>query len=178
MIEVNFFEKKAKNVLPQLMVLFFFVGVIAIGTYFFMMYGFYVTQYNQNNQIIEQRSEEVAFAREIQSVNQQAEQNNLAISTLESSQYPLVYLIEDILATISDSEEAIESFSLNDGSELLLLVNRALVEDSANLIVSLEALPYTSRVQMNRLENQQEEQYLIDLSITIDEAVLREEAGE
>lgn len=178
MIDINFFEKKARNVLPHLMVLFFFIGIIAIGVYFFLMHGYYVTQHNQNNQIIEQRSEEVAFAREIQSVNRLAEQNNLAISTLESNQYPLVYLTEDIAATISDSEEAIESFSLSDGSELLLQLNQSLIEDTANLIVSLEELPYTSRVQMNRLENQEEDVQLIDLSIRIDEAVLREEAGQ
>lgn len=178
MIEVNFFEKKAKNVLPQLMVLFFLIGLIALSVYFFIMHGLYVSQNNQNNQVIQQRSEEVAFAREIQSTSQLTEQNEQAIATLRSNTYPIVYLTESIAATISDSEETIVSFSLNEGNELLLQLNQSLIQDSADVIVSLEALPYIRRVQMNRLDNQQEELHLIELLVTIDDLILIEEAGE
>ncbi|MCC5890792.1 MAG: hypothetical protein JJU01_09485 [Alkalibacterium sp.] len=169
MIEVNFFEKKARNVLPHLMVLFFFVGLIAISVYFFLLHGLYVNQNNQNTQVIQQQSEDVALAREMQSIDVLTEQNVQTISTLEDEQYPIVYLTDDITGMIPDSEEAVLSFELTDGTDVLIQLNQSVVEDSADLIVAFEALPYTSRVQMNRLEQQGEEgEYLIELSLTID----------
>lgn len=179
MIEVNFFEKKAKNVLPHVMVLFFFIGLLALSVYFFILHGLYVSEANQNNQIIQQQSEDVALSREIQSIDGLTELNSQTILSLENERYPIVFLTEDIARLIPDSEDTIQSFELTDGSDLLIQINQSVVANSAELITVLENLPYTRRVQMNRLEQQgEEDEHLIELLLILDEAALREESAQ
>lgn len=179
MIEVNFFEKKAKNVLSHVMVLFFFVGLLALSVYFFLLHGLYVSEANQNNQMIQQQSEDVALAREIQSIDRLTEQNSQTILTLENERYPIVYLTEDIARIIPDSEDTIQSFELTEGSDLLIQLNQSAVANSAELITVFEELSYISRVQMNRLEQQgEEDEHLIELLLILDEAALREESAQ
>lgn len=177
MIEVNFFEKKARNVLPHVMIAFFLIGLLAISVYFFLLHGLYVSEANQNNQIIQQQSEDVELARDMQAIDGLTVQNNQTIMTLENEQYPIVYLTEAISDIIPNSEEAVLSFDLSDGNTIVLQLNQSAVENSADLIVAFEELTYTSRVQMNRLEQLSEDgDVFMELSLIVDESALREEA--
>lgn len=180
MIELNFFERKERNVLPHFMVLFFFVGVIVISIYFVIMHGVYTRQDASNLQILEQRSEQVALSREMEQIEQMTVQNNQAIVALENEHYPIVFLTEDIAGIISDDEEVVVSFQLTVTNEVLLQVDHNGIDDSSELIADLEQIPYISRVNLIRLEQQtqEEETVLIDLTLELNEAVLREVAAE
>lgn len=179
MIEINFFEKKARNVLPHLMIVFFFAGVMIVGIYFFLMHGLYVRQDQNSMQLLQQRSEEVSVARNMSRVDRAITMNEQAMTVLEANQYPLVYLTEDITGVIPDSEETVVTFTLNETNELMVQLDQSLVEESAELITDLEMLPYVTRVNMTRLENQGEDAgHLIELTLDIDEQILKEEGGE
>ncbi|GEN50655.1 hypothetical protein [Alkalibacterium pelagium] len=179
MIEINFFEKKARNVLPHLMIVFFFAGVMIVGIYFFLMHGLYVRQDQNSMQLLQQRSEEVSVARNMSRVDRAITMNEQAMTVLEANQYPLVYLTEDITGVIPDSEETVVTFTLNETNELMVQLDQSLVEESAELITDLEMLPYVTRVHMTRLENQGEDAgHLIELTLDIDEQILKEEGGE
>lgn len=180
MIEINFFERKEKNVLPHLMVLIFLAGLTAIGFYFFMMHGLYTRQDYTNSQLIQQRSEEVALSRELEQIDRSTIQNSAAILTLESDQYPLVFLTEELAGMIPDEENVVVSFQLTETNEVLIQINNSMIDDSSDLIAQFEQVPYITRVHMNRLEQQSEEddQFIIDLTLDIEESVLREVAAE
>lgn len=180
MIEINFFERKEKNVLPHFMVLFFFIGVLTIGIYFFMMQGIYTRQNEQNNQILQQRSEEIAQSREMEQIDNLTTQNSQAILTLENAQYPIVYLTEDLASIILNDEEVVVNFQILETNEVFIQLDNSLINDSSALIDELESVPYITRVQLDRLEQQPEEEqnFIIDLTLDIDEGLLRQEAAE
>lgn len=178
MVEINFFEKKARNVLPHLMGGLFVLGVLLIGFYFFLMHGLYARQDFQNMERIRQQSEDVALSREMQSLNWQIEQNWQAVSDLEASRYPVIFLTEDVANIIPDSEAAIIGFSLNSSEELVLELNQDLVQNSADLISRFENQPYVDFVLFDRLDSELEgEGHVIQLTLILDPITLREEAG-
>lgn len=180
MIEINFFERKEKNVLPHLMVLFFFVGLITLSIYFPMMHGIYTRQDQNNSQLLQQRAEEVALAREMERIDRSTSQSTQAIAALENGQYPLVFLTEEIADIIPDEEDVVVTFQLIEENEVLIQLDNSLIDNSSELIVQFEQVPYINRVHLNRLEQQSQEDdnYIIDLTLDIDEAMLREEAAE
>ncbi|MCC5895804.1 MAG: hypothetical protein JJU16_10110 [Alkalibacterium sp.] len=180
MIEINFFERKEKNVLPHLMVLFFFVGIMAISIYFFMMHGLYTRQDASNHQMMQQRSEEVASSRELEQINRTTTQNSDAITALENDQYPIVFLAEDIARIIPEDEAVVVSFQLTETNEVLLQMDNTMIDDHSDLIAHFEQVSYITRVHLNRLEQQPEDdgQFIIDLTLDIDEGLLREGAAE
>lgn len=175
MIEVNFFEKKAKNVLPHLMGLIFFVGLILIGVYFSMMHGLYVRQHLSNEQLIEQRFEDVTFSRELERVDRLTAENLRVLSTLEEQQYPMVFLMDDITQMIPDEAEVVELFEVSDDNMLVLHIDGNALSGSADLIRDFQAVDYISRVHLERLEQdqQQADEYLFELTLDIDEDQLR-----
>lgn len=176
MIEVNFFEKEAKNVLPHLMGLIFFLGLVAIGVYFFLLHGLYTMQHNQNEQLIAERSEEVAFSRQIESIELRTEESQRVLENLESQQYPLVYLIEDIISTIPDDEDTLVSFESSQGNQLVLRIDGTEISETAELMRSFESVSYVDRLNLQRLEqvSQDSDEYAYELTLNINEEELRE----
>ncbi|SFC41495.1 hypothetical protein SAMN04488102_10691 [Alkalibacterium subtropicum] len=178
MIEVNFFEKKAINVLPYILAGIFFIFLGLIGTYFYYTHAAYSNLEQDNSQWIQVNAEEVGLSREIESLDELASQAAQVQENLDQARFPMVYVTEDLSAAVSNEGQQVASFQLNDADQAILLLENTEVTEAAAIIDDLEARSYVDRVQFLRLESQQAEsdQFLFELTVDLDVEALREEA--
>ncbi|EXJ22418.1 hypothetical protein ADIAL_2004 [Alkalibacterium sp. AK22] len=177
MIEINFFEKKARNILPYLLGALLLLGLLVIGLYLFLMHSLYASQDVQNLEQIARQSEDVALSREMQRLSRETEQNAQVVSNFEDSRYPIVFLTADIANSIPESEETVISFNLNSPEELVLELNQSQIQASADLISTFEDKSYVNHVLFDRLISEREgDEHVIQLTLIINQEAMREEA--
>ncbi|WP_368646309.1 hypothetical protein AB4027_05360 [Alkalibacterium putridalgicola] len=174
MININFFEKKKVNVLPYLMITGFFLLLAGLGTYFYLMQENYIQAEAENVAWIERETENVLLSRQMQGVDRLTNESISTQDTLVGQRYPMVYITEEIAAQVPDEGENVVSFQLTNPAQFVLTLENMTVNEGSELVNRLEDLPYVSQVNYLRLESQNNEEYLLELTIDMNETRLRE----
>ncbi|GEK89320.1 hypothetical protein SAMN04488100_11138 [Alkalibacterium putridalgicola] len=179
MIDINFFEKKQVNILPYILGGVFFLLLVLMGTYFYMTHSYYTGVQEDSNQWIQANGQDVALSRRIESVDRLADQSAGVQELLTDSQYPMGFVTDDIASVIPNETEQVSALQLTEANQIVLLLENTTVEEASSIITNFETLDYIERVQLLRLENQQNEsnQFSFEMTLDLNEDVLREVAG-
>ncbi|GAA0361892.1 hypothetical protein GCM10008932_13130 [Alkalibacterium iburiense] len=180
MIEINLFEKKETNILPYLILLIFVIGIGIMMLLFFFQGNYYSRLDQQNQTLIHQQADEVALSRDIERVERLTNQNRQTIATLEENAYPIVYLTDSLSEIITNEEERVVLFDLGQADQLLVSLENMTIEAHSKLIDELNDVSYINRVHVTRLTqmNPESDIYQVDLTLDLNEKVLRGEALE
>lgn len=178
MIDINFFEKKQVNILPYILGGVFFLLLVLMSSYFYMTHSYYTGVQEESNQWMQANAQDVALSRRIESVDRLADQSAGVQESLTDSQYPMAFVTEDIASVIPDEVEQVSALQLNDTNQIVLILENTTVEEASSIITNFETLDYIDRVQLLRLENQQDEssQFSFEMTLDVNDAVLREVA--
>ena len=176
MFEVNFFEKKQKNVLPYVISGVFLFIVILVGLYFFFMQQYYTHAEERNLEWLQTEEKELVVSREIQTYEQLTNQVSANKGAFEAMQYPMAYVAKTILEQVPDAEKHVAIFNKNETNQITLVLEGLTATEVSETVAKLEKVDSISAVQFIRMENELggEAGSLIELWIEMNEAVLEE----
>lgn len=176
MIDINFFEKKSINVLPYILAGVFLIFLALGGTYLYLTRAYYTNVQQDRSEWISANAEEVALSRQIQQLDELANQSTQVQETLNQSQFPMVYVTEDLLSAVGSELDQVSTYQLSEGNQVILFLENTEVSEVSAMIEELETKAYVDRVQFLRLESQQTEsdQYAFELTVDLNSETLSE----
>lgn len=87
MMNVNFFVKKKRNILPYIVGGVFILFLLLMALYFYFTYNNYQDQITEQNNWLDENTEKVVLARRIRQVDESATQAVTVQETLRDNQY-------------------------------------------------------------------------------------------
>jgi len=174
MININFFEKKKVNVLPYLMITGFLLLLGGLGAYFYLMQENYIQVEAESVAWIERETDNVLLSKQMQGVDRLTNESITTQETLVDLRYPMVYVTEEIASLVPDEGDNVVSFQLTNPAQFVLTLENMTVDQGSELVNDLGELPYVTQVNYLRLESQSESNYLLELTIDMNEERLRE----
>lgn len=170
MMNVNFFVKKKRNILPYIVGGVFILFLLLMALYFYFTYNNYQDQITEQNNWLDENTEKVVLARRIRQVDESATQAVTVQETLRDNQYPMNELSEELAAAVPSEEERITSFTITQPTQLNLTVENINVDEAQSIVENFEALPYVRGVQFLRADKQdiEEEDHRFELIIDLD----------
>ena len=182
MININFFRKEAKNILPLLLIVAFLLGAGAIGAYLYLGRTAQEAELGRSEAWLKENVANVELSREILQVDQWISQAVDVQETLRQKQFPMNWLTEDLASFIPNEDARVTSFQLSEASEevSIVLENTGTVE-ALKIVKDLEARPYVDAVQFLNMQAQEQgegsQQNLFNLIIELNmEALAQEDA--
>ncbi|MFA6692034.1 MAG: hypothetical protein WCR98_08660 [Saccharofermentanales bacterium] len=180
MINVNFFRKEAKNILPLILVIIFLLGAGAIAAEVYLSRSYYENELKQDQAWLEENTAELNLSREMKQVDQWISQAVEVQDQLRQDQYPMYQLTDKLAALIPEEDMRVTSFQLSETSEQVSLVlENTRTDEALAIITDLEAQPYVDVVQVlsANLQNQENEEFSFQLIIELNlEALAGEDA--
>ncbi|MBM7541787.1 hypothetical protein [Amphibacillus cookii] len=179
MIEINFFEKKKKNLIPYLLIGLFLVGLMITSGYLTLASIQLNKQYEITHNLIQEQS---IIINDLQHVNLLANQVDQLASDLDNlvdNKHPTVFLNDDILQQLPDNPATvIIDFRYTIQGDLLLELQLTDANAVSTLTRDLQALAYITAVELEAMElvNEIEANYQVNLTISIDHVKLSEVA--
>ena len=170
MIEINFFEKKKKNILPYTVVGIFLLSILLLGTYFFITYTKQENLIEEKNQWLTDNTEDIALSREISQVDQLTIQSVSVQETLRSKQYPMDTLTKELMSFIPNEAEHVSSFQLSESSnQVSLIIENINTTGIQSIIEELEKQTYIEDIELLRAEdqNQEDKKFRFELFINL-----------
>ncbi len=181
MINVNFFRKEAKNILPLILLLIFLLGAGAIAAEVYLSRADYEAALKRDQTWLDQNSEKLNLSREMMQVDQWISQAVDVQNTLRQNQFPMNRLTEKLAALIPDEDARVTSFQLSEASgQVSILLQNTRTEEALAIISDLEAQPYVDKVQFLNAEqqNQATQEFSFQLIIELNLQALAEEDAE
>ena len=176
MFEVNFFEKKQRNLLPHLMSGIFAILFIAMGIYFFLSYTHYVQTDETNKNWLREEADQLAISRQMEKYDQLTKRLTENKAIFEGKQYPMSGVVRELAAQVPNEEESISIFGLNESNQATLVLEKMSIDEISETINRFNELPYIKNTHLIRIENQTSEpESLVELRVELDEEILREE---
>ena len=175
MFEVNFFEKKQKNVLPYILSGIFFFLLTLLGIYFFSMQLYYNNAEVRNQEWLQAEEEEISISRRMQEydqLTQQVEENKV---TFEAMQYPMGDVTKTILEKVPNAEKYVSIFNKNETNQITLVLEGLTATEVSATVEKFKTVPFVSTVHFIRMENQPDGAgSIVELWLEIDESALEE----
>lgn len=177
MIEINLFEQKKRNVLPHILLIILFVGLVGVGGYAFGAEQYYSSADASNIEKISAQNDEANQMRRIESIEDQVNRTQSELDQLHALKYPTVFLSDEIHDVIDNPEEIIESYRFNEETGIFLALAPISLEESTEHVRTLKDLPFVSHVDILTifLVDPENELYQAELQVEISESLLREE---
>lgn len=178
MINVNFFRKKAKNILPLLLIIFFLLGAGAIAAEIYLSRTGYEDELANDQKWQEENAADLELSRAIMQVDQWISQAVDVQETLRQKRFPMNQLSEDLAGFIPDEDVRVSSFQVSEasGQAAIVLENTGMAE-ALSIVENLQAESYIDSVQFLRAESQEQNprqfsfEFLIDLDLSALEEV-------
>ena len=147
-----------------------------MGVYFLFTYSHHGRMDTNNNKWLADNREKITLAQEIKQIDTVTNQIILTQGILQEEQTLMQEVTTDLVALILNEKEALRMFESNGVDFATMTLENMTVASISETIDAIKSRPYVERVAMNRLENQHtsEENYLVELVITIDEATVKE----
>ena len=175
MFEVNFFEKKQKNVLPYILSGIFFFLFVLLGIYFFSMQLYYNNAEVRNQEWLQMEEEELKISRQMQEYDQLTQQVGDNKVAFETMQYPMAYVSKTILENIPNAEKHVSIFNKNETNQLTLVLEDLTPAEVSATVEKIKTVPFISTVHFIRMENQTDGVgSVVELWLEIDETALEE----
>ena len=181
MININFFRKEARNILPLLLVLVFLLGALAIAVEVYYSRILQEAELEESQIWLEAHAEDLELSREMRVVEQWISQAVDVQETLRREQFAMDLLSEEMTALIPEEDERVTSFQISKSSKSVALVlENTGTAEALQIVGDLEELPYVVEVQLLSVELQDEEsqEFGFNLSIDLDFEGLPEEDAE
>lgn len=176
MFEVNFFEKKQRNLLPYLIGAGFLLLLILTGAYFFSMQAYYTRTETRNQEWLQTEKEQLLVSKQMQDYERLTEQAAENKAAFEALQYPMAYVMDAVTRQIPNREQQLTVFNKNETDQLTLVLDGLTVTEISETVEKFRGLPYVTEVHVIRLENQVDGAgATVELWLDLDEAALREE---
>ncbi|WP_017472728.1 hypothetical protein [Amphibacillus jilinensis] len=179
MIEINFFEKKKKNLIPYLLMGVLLLGIMSISGYFILT-SIQLNKQNQTNQsLIQEQSTIIDELQHVHLLANQVDQLANDLNRLIDIKHPTVFLNDNILQQLPvDPATTIVDFNYTIQGDLLLELQLADANAVSSLTRDLLALTYVTTVELEAIDliNEVEADYQVNLTIGIDQIQLSEVA--
>lgn len=175
MVNINLFERKQTNRLPLVIIISFLVLFVSLFVFLFGLQQYYVLQDNMTIQQIENQVEKVQAARNLDNLSTQMTHSKEVIQNIESQRYDIPYLFNDLHTYLPENTEHITSFNFTEEFEVLLSLYDMNYNELTQLIEELNSIDYITSVKLVTLTKNpdSDELYLSDISIRLDESMLR-----
>lgn len=167
MININFFEKKQRNVTPFLIgfIAFFLLGALA-GYFLWMTYSI-EAKTERNVTQINQQADEIRVLQRVNLIGDQVTALKGQRDTLREQQFPLYELYMDVMKQLPTQETTVEYFyfTLTGTIQMDVVFNQD--QDIVQMQRNLLQLPYVTSVTLETIEVSESE-YLTQFNLTID----------
>ncbi|SHN08543.1 hypothetical protein [Gracilibacillus kekensis] len=177
MIEINFFEKRKKNIAPYILAGIFVIGLISIFIISYVITNQLSHQKDVNLAKIEKQTDIVEEYQKEKLVQSQVRELESQVSQIEEAKFPTVYLYQYVQNSLPLNTEIIEyRFSLTDRLYIRLQFND--FDQVAELQRSFVDTSFFEQVDIDVISLTEEEQtsYESELLIDIDRDQLSEVA--
>lgn len=179
MFEVNFFEKKQRNYLPQLLGILTILILVGIGLYFFTTHAYLVGKDEQNKEWLVTEAEQVAVSRQIRNYELTTAQLNEEKSLFEEMQYPMATAADSLVKLVPGGSGSIMTFNLSAENQLTLVLGNLSITEINETVLAFREQDYVMNVQLIRVESEVEDTDLLaEIWVTLDEDVLRGEGAQ
>lgn len=180
MININFFKKEKKNILPYAAGGVFLLSALLIGAYLFFTYTTHQNRIEDNNQWLVDNAAEIELSREISELDQLATQSVAVQETLREAQYPMAKLTNDVMSFIPNEKDRVSAFLVSEAAnQISLTMETTTTTQAQSIIEDLEEQPYIEDVEFLRADDQGQEndQYRFELIINLNmDGYVEEEA--
>lgn len=157
MININFFRKEKKNILPVFLVLAFLVAAAGIAVQLYFARDSKEATLAQYQSLLQENVANVELSQEIMNVDQWVSQSVEVQNILLEKQFPMNYLTEDLASYIPDESSRVSSFQLAEGSDQVSIVlENTDTTEALKIVKNLEERPYINAVQFLSAEAQSE----------------------
>lgn len=180
MININFFEKKERNVLPYIVGGLFFLLLFIMAIYFFFARVYYRETISDKNDWMNDQAEEFVLSKEMSKLDKQYNESVQLQEKLKESQYPMDKLSKDISASVPDELTRISSLQYLETDQLTLTLENTDPKTAQIIIESIENLPYVTGLQLLYADSQDAGDGIqaFELIIDLDEELIVEEEPE
>lgn len=180
MINVNFFRKEAKNILPLILMIIFLLGAGAIAAEVYLSRSYYENELKGDQAWLEENTANLDLSREMKQMDRWISQAVDVQDRLRQDQFPLYQLTDKLATFIPDEDMRVTSFQLSETSEQVsLILENTRTDEALAIIEALEAQPYVDVVQVlsANLQNQENQEFSFELIIELNpEALAGEDA--
>ncbi|NLW53633.1 MAG: hypothetical protein GXY99_01840 [Clostridiaceae bacterium] len=181
MINVNFFRKEAKNILPLILLVIFLLGAGAIAAQIYFSRAEHEAALKHDHTWLDNNTENLELSREMMQVDQWISQAVDVQNTLRKDQFPMNRLTENLASLIPDEDERVVSFQVSETSEQVSMVLvKTRTDEALAIIRDLEAQPYVDKVQFLNAEQQDQatQEFSFQFIIELNLQALAEEGAE
>ena len=181
MINVNFFRKEAKNILPLILLVIFLLGAGAIAAQIYFSRAEHEEALKHDQTWLDNNTENLELSREMMQVDQWISQAVDVQNTLRKDQFPMNRLTKNLASLIPDEDERVVSFQVSETSEQVSMVLvKTRTDEALAIIRDLEAQPYVDKVQFLNAEQQDQatQEFSFQFIIELNLQALAEEGAE
>lgn len=181
MINVNFFRKEAKNILPLILLVIFLLGAGAIAAQIYFSRAEHEAALKHDQAWLDNNTENLELSREMMQVDQWISQAVDVQNTLRKDQFLMNRLTENLASLIPDEDERVVSFQVSETSEQVSMVLvKTRTDEALAIIRDLEAQPYVDKVQFLNAEQQDQatQEFSFQFIIELNLQALAEEGAE
>lgn len=180
MINVNFFEKKEKNILPYIVVGGFLTLLLLMGIYFFFARMYLKDAAADKEDWIEEHAEEVVLSKRMSQLEEQYDETMELQTKLKEEQYPMYQVTVDIAESVPDEADRLTSFQLLESNQLTLSLENTDALMAQEIVENIESLPYIEGVQLLYAESQNEKdaERRFEIIVDLDESLIFKEEAE
>jgi hypothetical protein len=183
MINVNFFKKEKKNILPLIVMVSFLLMLFAMGLFFYFSRQYYEKTIDDQTDWMTVHAEEVVLSRRLNQLDQHTAKSIVVQEDLRARQYPMNALVENIIAFIPDENNRVQSFQLTqESNQVALIIENTNTMEARNIVEDLNSQPFIEAVQLLRAEEQadgdNQVRFEMIINLNMDGLIVGEEAGE
>lgn len=178
MFEVNFFEKKQKNVLPHVLIGLAIMFALGSGLYFFFSRNAILDKDEENRAWLVGEAEQLAVSRQIKQYEEAALRLQADKPLFEERRHHVAEAATAILDLIPGGAANTKSFSL-DENKVILVVDKLSVAEVNTTMTALQNQNFVTNVQFIRMEAEGEaKQSLVEIWVLLDEAIFQGEVSQ
>lgn len=175
MIEINFFEKKKKNIVPIIYTVIFLLGILLIGGYVGGSHVYFARQTSRNQAFIDENQVEVVEARRKERVLTQLVETENDMTQLTTDRHPTIFLYDEIHEVFADADNTVQVYQFTVGEPLYIELMNIDLDMAAHYMVELQAVSFIDHVELNSTYLEESDEYRAEFQLMINEEVLREE---
>lgn len=152
MVNINFFEKKKKNITPFIISFIALLLFGLLGGYFWWMTDSVKTETARNTEIINNQANEIS---ELQRVNLIGDQVSTLVNqrdTLRQNQFPVDALYDDVLSQLPSNSATVERFFFTITGNVQLEITFDNDQHVVSMQRNLVNLPYVTSVTLETVD--------------------------